>query len=84
MMAERRTCYPGGGGAWSGHTGNGEAWHKWQDRSSTGWYRTRKIKAGQWCGPWVRKRNDWRPVFLASIRGLGDRSKLDTEFVGFL
>ncbi len=54
-MAEHRTCHPGGGGSWYGNTGDGQAWHKNSDRT---WFRTRKIVAGQWCGPWVYRRQD--------------------------
>jgi hypothetical protein len=49
-MACHRTCHPGGGGAWSGKTGDGEAW-RCNDRV---WAWKRQIKAGQWAGPWVR------------------------------
>lgn len=55
-MAEHRTCHPGGGGSWSGLTGDGEAWHKTSDRFGVGWFRVRQIVAGQWAGPWIRKR----------------------------
>lgn len=52
-MAEHRTCYPGGGGSWSGRTGDGMAWHKSSDKV---WTRERQIKGGQWIGPWVHRR----------------------------
>lgn len=55
-MAERRTCRPGGGGGWDGRTGDGKAWHKTGDRFGVGWFLVRQIKAGQWAGPWTRKR----------------------------
>jgi hypothetical protein len=51
MMAEHRACNPGGGGHWSDHTGDGEAWHKNNDHFSK-WFRVRTIRAGQWAGPW--------------------------------
>ena len=51
MMAEHRTCHPGGGGMWNDETGDGEAWHKASDRRGP-WMRVRTIKAGQWVGPW--------------------------------
>lgn len=57
-MAMRRTCYPGGGGTWHGKTGDGEAYHQNSDYFLSGWYRVRAIKAGQWRGPWVRRRKD--------------------------
>lgn len=49
--AEHRTCHPGGGGGWSGLTGDGEAW-RCKDRT---WMWVRPIRAGQWAGPWVRR-----------------------------
>jgi hypothetical protein len=55
-MAEYRACHPGGGGSWDGKTGDGVAWHKTGDRFGVGWFLVRQIKAGQWCGPWARKR----------------------------
>ncbi len=57
MMAEHRTCYPGGGGSWSGKTGDGVAWHKDGDRFGP-WMKKRKIVRGQWTGPWYRV--NWR------------------------
>ena len=56
-MAEHRTCHPGGGGMWNGMTGDGEAWSKNGDIFGR-WRLVRKIKAGQWCGPWARERVD--------------------------
>ena len=44
IMAEKRTCLPGGGGDWSSGTGDGEAWHKDSYRH---WFRRRAIKRGQ-------------------------------------
>lgn len=56
-MACKRTISPGGGGAWDGKTGDGEAWHKRGDRYGP-WMRVRLIKAGQWNGGWRLK--NWR------------------------
>jgi hypothetical protein len=52
-MAERRTWLAGG--SWNGETGDGVAWHKIGDRLEAGWFLERRIKAGQWSGPWIRK-----------------------------
>lgn len=52
-MAELRTCMPGGGGHWSGDSGNGAAWHHNSDRT---WTRERQIRRGQFVGSWRYKR----------------------------
>ena len=49
-MAEMRTStLPGFGGHYSEETGDGWVWHK---ASCSAWVRERKIKGGQWAGPW--------------------------------
>lgn len=53
-MAEHRTCYPGGGGSFSGLTGDGHAW-QCNDRT---WARERQIRRGQFIGPWRHKKAD--------------------------
>jgi hypothetical protein len=52
QMAFYRTCHPGGGGKYDRFTGDGEAWSLKGDKV---WFLYRKIKAGQWKGPWKRK-----------------------------
>jgi hypothetical protein len=49
-MACKRTCTRGGGGHWSGISGDGEAWRE----GGRVWFWKRPIKAGQWAGPWQR------------------------------
>lgn len=55
MMAERRTCWPGGGGHWNGRGGDGEAYHRASDKR---WSLVRTIRGGQWVGPWRRVRTE--------------------------